>query len=149
MPRNAPPAKPQPAPAQPTPAAAFRRSGLYILPGSGHVVRLRWPGVYALAAAGTLPNPLLDALAGNTVSSDPEQRRVNFRRNAEAYLVAAELCLVEPRLVRDRAPDYDAGEIGPDDLGIEDLDFIFFSYLRRGPASDAAIPFRLSDAADA
>lgn len=138
------------APLAPTPAAAFRRGGLYQLPHSGHVVRLRFPGLYALAMRGDVPNGLSNAVlrlvsgaSAEESTEDAAARRIAaYRENARAFLEVAALCLEEPRLILDEAPNYERGEIGPRDLPEQDLLWIFLDFVQGGPAGETVAPFR-------
>lgn len=131
-----------------TPAAQFRRGGLYRLPGSGHVVRLRFAGLYALVVGGDVPNPLRAEVTrlltvGSAGDPSPEARQEVTRRNVQTFVELAARCLVEPRLVLDRAPDYDAGEIGADDLHDRDYDWLYFDFLQKGVDADDVARFRV------
>lgn len=143
---------PEAAPPTPSPASAFRRGGVYRLPHTGLAVELRWPGLFALALAGEIPNPLAAAVlrivSGATgkeaePASDEDQIAL-YRRNARSFLAVAARCLVRPRLVLDREPDYERDEIGPGDLHENDVQWIFFQFVQEGPASPGVAPFRLS-----
>lgn len=118
--------------AAPTPARAWSQAQLYRLPGCGHVARLRRPSPTALIArAGDMPNPvlsrdLLATLASDEVPSDLDEQIAAFRRNARVYVEIAALAFVEPQLVLDREPDYEAGEIAPEDL--TDVDYVWLYY---------------------
>ncbi|HMQ30009.1 MAG TPA: hypothetical protein PKD53_04740 [Chloroflexaceae bacterium] len=153
-PRPAPQPAPAPEPASPpalTPASAFRRAGIYELPHSGHVVELRWPGLYALALTGEIPNPLAQdvlrlvsgAAAGEAGEQPSEEEQVaRYRKDARSFLAVAARCLVHPRLVLDREPDADRDEIGPDDLHELDVLWIYGQFVQRGPTSEYVAPFR-------
>lgn len=139
----------------PTPATEWRKQStdgeLYRLPGSGHVARLRRPSLMALATRpGVIPNPLGDAVLrflATTPDAKTDAQQIDaYRTNARAFEEIAALCLVEPHLILDRTPNYDAGEIGTDDLSDRDYSFIVFT-LTQGAASDVA-PFRLAPALD-
>lgn len=148
----APPPAPEPAsPPALTPASAFRRAGIYELPHSGHVVELRWPGLYALALTGEIPNPLAQdvlrlvsgAAAGEADAQPSEEEQVaRYRKDARSFLAVAARCLVHPRLVLDREPDAARDEIGPDDLHELDVLWIYGQFVQRGPTSDYVAPFR-------
>lgn len=138
-------------PAKPTSATDARqwRRGrqvgeLYELPGCGHVARLIRPSLTALAAAtGGVPNPLSEKviqLAMGRRAPNDEQALEHYRRNCRAYLEAAALCFVEPRLVLDREPG--EGEIGPDDLSDMDYTWIYHSFITGGEQEVA--PFRIA-----
>lgn len=142
---------PEAAPPAPSPASAFRRAGIYELPHSGLAVELRWPGLYALALTSEIPNPLaadvLRIVSGATgkeatPQSDEEQIAL-YRKNARSFLAIAQRCLVRPRLVLDREPDYERDEIGPGDLHENDIQWIFFQFVGEGPNAPGVAPFRL------
>jgi hypothetical protein len=133
-----------------TPASAWRRQAqegeLYTLPGSGNVARLRRPSLMALlSGAGHVPNPLSDAvLRFMAVADDAKteaQKLEAYQRNVRVFVEIAKLCMVEPRLAIGRPPDYDAGEIAPDDLHDRDLLFIYYDVCQ-GPAR-ALTEFRI------
>lgn len=147
------PVAPPPAPAVPTPAAEFRRGGVWELPHSGNLVELRWPGLYALALQGEIPNPLAGAVlrlvsgAAATTGDEPESEDdqvASYRKDAKSFLGVAARCLVHPRLILDREPDYERDEIGPQDLHELDVLWIYAQFVQRGPASEHVAPFRRS-----
>lgn len=135
----------------PTPANEWSRTaeGLYRLPGSGNVARLRRVSLIALASAGAIPNPLSQDVLRYLARQDPQGRIVSeetqvaeYRRNAKAFMQIAQRVLVEPRLwlpaetasrgkgeSAPAGPDYAAGEIGPEDLADNDYTWIFFSFV--------------------
>jgi len=136
----------------PTAARAWKRQTrdgeLYRLPGSGHVARLRRPSLMALAArAGDIPNPLADEVikllaggAGSAMTETDETKRMQlFREHARAMVEVARLSFVEPRIAD--TPDYEAGEIAPEDLHDRDIMFCYFE-LAQGEAA-ALADFRL------
>lgn len=126
-----------PAPAA-TPARAWGQAQLYRLPGCGHVARLRRPSPTALIArAGDLPNPvlsraLLSLLATNDETSTEAEQIAAYQRNARSYVEIAALAFVEPRLILDREPDYEVGEIAPEDLTDVDYVWIYYSLCQGG-----------------
>lgn len=135
-----------------TPAAEWGRKAqqgeLYRLPGSGHTVRLRRPGLTALAAeVGHIPNPLArEVVKLMSAASKPEteaDRLEAYLQSARAYVAVAELCFVEPRVVSDRVPDYAAGEIAPADIPSQDLVWLYWTFLESDAAMSA--PFRVKD----
>lgn len=124
-----------------TPATLWRRAAkdgeLYTLPGSGFVVRLRRPSLYALAARGVDAAPMtrevmrLLALAERPQTED--ERIAAFLANAAGYVEVARLAFVEPRIAAEgQAPNYDAGEIDAADLSDRDLVWIFYDFLEGG-----------------
>jgi hypothetical protein len=142
-----------PAPKQPaaiTPASTWAKRGqaLYELPGSGNIAELRRPSLIALAAAGAVPNPLSQDVLRYLAQRDngklisPEQQIAEYKRNAKAFIEIAARCFVQPRLITDRQPDYEAGEIGPEDLADSDYTFLFFQYVTEGELASAR--FRVS-----
>lgn len=139
MARTAPNPAPAEPTAQPTPAAQWSQGTLYRLPGSGHVARIRQPGLMALVAKGQIPNPIAaDVTRLLALTEEPktdEERLELFERNSRAMVEVAALALVEPRLILDRAPSYERGEIGPADLSDIDLMFIYFNVVE-GRADD-------------
>lgn len=125
------------APKTVTPASAWKRQSqdgeLYLLPGSGNIARLRRPSLTAMAVeAGHLPNPLaaeiMDLLTQRSdplAQPTPEEQIESFKQNGRAFIKIAQLCFVDPPLVLDRAPNYEAGEIGPGD--VPDADYIWIA----------------------
>lgn len=133
-----------------TSAATWRRQAregeLYRLPGSGNVVRLRRPGLTALAAnVGHIPNPLarevlrLMSAAGEPQTED--DRIESFQKSARAYVEVAALCFVEPRIVLDGEPNYEAGEIAASDVPDQDLVWLYWQFLEAD--ADRSAPFRV------
>lgn len=145
----------QPAPETVTSASAWRAAAqegeLYRLPGSGHIARLRRVSFYALALAGAKVNPLAESILkrmrgkAENEKDSPSRRAAALAESAEAMHAAAALVFVEPRVVIDRAPDYDAGEIAASDLHDTDLSWIYFDFCQGG--ADAVKPFRVSASA--
>lgn len=140
MSRKAPP-KPQP-----TPASAWG-AALYQLP-SGRVARLRRPALSALIARGNLPNPIaaklhrfLSDAASERGTSDAEKLD-RYRANIDVLIEIAALAMVEPRLVLDREPQQEAGEIGALDMLDQDVIWIYYG-LTLG-TEDEVSPFRLA-----
>jgi hypothetical protein len=130
-----------------TPARAWAAGTLVQLPGSGHAARLRKPSLRALLHAGKVPSSLVDSvyrLVQGLIAAPeqpPEQQRQKFMEDSAAFVYVASQCFVEPRLVTDKAPDYDKGEIGPDDLS--DLDYIWIFYTWTEGSAEQEAPFRL------
>ena len=62
-----------------------------------------------------------------------------YQKNCRAYLEAAALCFIEPRLILDREPK--EGEIGPGDLTDFDYSWLYYSWIQ-GVDEDIA-PFRI------
>lgn len=131
-----------------TPAAAWRAGELIQLPGSGYTARLRKPSLRALLHAGKVPSALVDSVYRlvqgliATPEQTPEQQREKFFADSAAFVYVASQCFVEPRLVIDRPPDYEQGEIGPDDVSDLDLIWLFYTWTEADHA--AAAPFRLA-----
>jgi hypothetical protein len=139
------------APLAASPAAAFRRRStegeLYELPGCGLVARLARPGLMGLVGAGATANPVLSPELLRMMSLDKtpasdEERLEKFERDVRAYREVAARCFVEPRLVLDREPNYDAGEIGPADIADRDYVWLYWTFSQGGDAQVAA--FRLA-----
>lgn len=143
---------PIPAPTTTAPAAAsaFRARSetgeVYDFPGCGLPAQLRRPSLMELSVRGAAPNPLanevMSLIAADEGPADlsHEERISRYQRNARAYIEVAKLCMVSPRLVTERAPDYDAGEIGPGDIA--DLDYIWLWHSFVGGAASEVQPFR-------
>jgi hypothetical protein len=139
-----------PEPITPTAAAQFRRAGVYRLPSSGNVVQLRWPGLRALALTGVeQPNPITVALRRvladvDAATKQPDEAAIieQWRNSSLAFLANAERCLAKPRLVLERAPDYEADEIGPGDLSESDIIWLWI-WAQEGPTDARIAPFRL------
>lgn len=119
---------------------------------SGPTVRLRRASVLALASQHA-PNPFLRPVltfyadvAQNLADIDQMEPPERLKAHAEIYLGVAYADLVEPRLVLDREPDYDAGEIGAHDLTREDLEFIYDWHEKRLMDALAAIDAQIEDA---
>lgn len=124
------------------------RGDLYLLPGSGLIARLRHPPLTAMAAkVGMIPNPLAEEvlrfLSIDTLAEDDAAKIARFQRNSRVFIEIASLAFVEPRLVLDRPPDYEQGEIGPLDLADADYTWVYFE-LVGGKAADLA-PFRVAE----
>ncbi len=137
-------------PASVTAARDWRKSSqqgeLYTLPGCGNVARLRRPSLMAMAAKGTVPNALsndvMKLLAVVEENPTADRQIQIYGEQAQAFKEIAALSLVEPRLVLDREPDYDKGEITADDL--TDQDYVFIWRFVQGRHEDFN-PFRVSD----
>lgn len=121
------------APLQASPASAFRArhsAGQLVELPSGLVARLRMaPIVATVARLGYVPNPLSEDVLRELVVPPPAdeseaQQVAGYQRYQKTQVELAALKLVEPRLVLDRAPDYDAGEIGVCDLSDQDIRFV-------------------------
>ena len=99
---------------------------------SGPIVLVKRASVVALALT-HLPNPLIESVLehyANTSADDVAAQMLlepveRLKQNAKAYVDVARITLVKPTLVVDRAPDYDADEIGPGDLMSEDYAFLY------------------------
>lgn len=125
-----------PAKAEITPASVWRRVArdgeLYRLPGSGNVVRLRRPGLTALAAnVGHIPNPLsrevLRLMSAAETPTSEDAKIEAFQRSARAYVEVAALCFVEPRIALEGEPG--EGEISPADVPDQDLVWCYWTFL--------------------
>jgi len=149
--RTAPELVPAPeTPTAPAAAAAFRRVSkdgeLYLLPGCGLPAKLRRIGLIGLVAAGATGNPALSPelvrMMALTERPPTEAERIaDFEQNARAYREVAARTFVKPRMVLDRAPDYEADEIGPDDITDQDYVWIYWTLTQGGAAQ--AESFRL------
>lgn len=131
-------------PAGVSPASAWRRMAqegeLYRLPGSGLVMRLKRPGLTALARkVGHIPNPLsrevLRLMSAAEKPAGEDAAVESFQRSAQAYGEAFALCAVEPKVILDREPNYEAGEISINDVPDQDLVWVYWTFLE----GDAAI----------
>ena len=127
-----------------TPARAWKRQPptyLRTLP-SGNTALLRRVTLVEIATSGHLPEPL-SALIGEVIEatlarqdvSSPEWAEKWKARTADLDLATMQkliddvtpLLFVEPRIVTDREPDYDAGEIALDDVSLDDRSDAFVS----------------------
>lgn len=132
-----------------TTAAEIRelRKGVpYMLPGSGHVVRLKKTSLLALAAAtgnvpNTLPEELLrwEAVRAATDAQSEDQQIATYKENALALIQAAAVVMIEPRLAVGRPAQDD--EIEPEDLAQRDLMWIMYTFILG--TVDAVRPFRI------
>jgi hypothetical protein len=100
-----------------------------VLP-SGASIRIRRPSLFALSRSGHVPNPLaVEVIKWFAIdapdSASPEDVTKQYRENAAAYVGVAQASVTEPRIVTDKAPDYDKGEIAPEDLSTADLIWIY------------------------
>lgn len=146
-------AAPEPAPEaekKPSSAADFKRVAkdgvVYVLPGCGLAAKLRRPGLIGLVGAGATGNPALspELLRMMTLTERPpteEERIADFERNAKAYREVAARAFVEPKMVLDAAPNYERGEIGPDDITDQDYVWIYWTLAQGGAAQ--VEPFRV------
>lgn len=147
----APPPAADDAPLAPTSAHEWRQrtaGELYRLPGSGGIARLRRLSLVTLAAAGAVPNPLVEEILRLGVITAPDSAKASeadqmafYRRNQKAFIEVARRCLVSPVLITDREPDPDRNEIGPDDLAERDYTWLFYGFVN---GLDAQLePFRV------
>lgn len=138
------------APAEPatiTPATTWGKPARYRLP-SGHVALLKRVSLIALAGAGSIPNPLATDALRLLAVDDPDPSKLTeaqqikaYQRNAAAFVHVAQRVLVEPKLITDREPDYEAGEIGPGDLADQDYTWIYYRLV--GGRDDDVATFRV------
>jgi hypothetical protein len=115
----------------PTPARAWGAVHTYQLP-SGNVARLKRPAVLALAAKGHNPVSqavMLELYDRKAQPATDVEKLAQITANSQKYLEVLALAFVEPKLVIDRDPDYDAGEIGPHDLDDGDLLWIYWTFI--------------------
>lgn len=115
---------------------------------SGAMVRIRRPSILALARTGNIPNPLAVAVIRHLVVDEAEtitadQQVKSYQDNAMVYASIAAVSLTEPRIILDRIPDYDSGEIAPEDLSTTDLIYIY-NYVM-GVVIDETANFRADD----
>lgn len=111
---------------------------------SGIVVKLTMPNMYAiLATVGTIPNPMIAAVLdllvkdnafSTTLAGGEAAPYVNKVEEIRGMYAITALCLVEPVLVLDRAPDEAAGEIGPQHLNFQDVESVYWGFFRGRPA---------------
>lgn len=122
-----------------TPTMQWRKQskeGLeYRLPGSGNVVKLVRPGLQGMVTrAGHVPNPLSREVRQflakmgelRTDEIDDESRDKLLLEHADAKVQLAKMCLIFPQLITDGEPNYEAGQIAPED--IPDFDYNWFVY---------------------
>lgn len=141
---------------QTTPASIWKQQSpagegdVYTLPGSGHIARLVRPSLMALAVkAGQVPNTLSDAVIKFLIASDSdlhktdEEKIASYRQNVRAYFEVAALCMVSPRLVLDRDPNYDADEVGPEAMHDRDIIWLYYDFTQGSSA--ARLAFRAPD----
>lgn len=132
-----------------TAASAWRKATiegeLIRLPGCGHVARLVRPPMSKLVLTSNgVPNPLSrnvqKLISGTPPPKDEQTRWENYQANMRGMQEVAALCMVEPRLRLDGAPE--DGEIGADDL--TDLDYTFILYTWVEGAAESVAPFRVA-----
>jgi hypothetical protein len=84
-----------------------------------------------MARAGNVPNPIAMEVVKWFAVDSPEkelndqEKIAQYRENANVYVNIAAASVVTPKIVTDKAPDYDAGEIAPEDLSTADLIWIY------------------------
>lgn len=121
------------------------------LPGSGEPALLKRPSLMAMAAnAGHVPNPLsAEVIRFLAENGDPlrnyskDERAAIYKKNSRAFVEIAKLTFLDPKIVEDREPDYDAGEIAPTDIGDFDYSWLIFNFVE-GDASKL-VPFLIAD----
>lgn len=126
--------------AQPTPAREWGKAHLYTLP-SGNVARLKRPAVLALASNGHNPvsaKVMLEIYSTKEQPKTDEEKLAQIKTNSQRYLEVLALTFIEPKLVIDREPDYDAGEIGPGDLSDTDLLWVYWTFVEGDAKATAA-----------
>jgi hypothetical protein len=98
---------------------------------SGATIRIKRPSLFALARSGHVPNPLAMEVVKWFAVTSPEKERTDaekiadYRENAVVYVNIAAASVTTPKIVTDRTPNYDAGEIAPEDLSSADLIAIY------------------------
>lgn len=122
----------------PTPADAPPYAELTLV--SGHTVRLRRPELYAmLATVGSTPSQImidvLNLLEQDGVVLDllpPEQKFLRIRNKFRGMYALAAALIEWPRLVlAPETPDRAAGEIGEEDISLDEVEWIYYSYFRQ------------------
>lgn len=106
----------------------------HTLPGTGRVVKLQMPDLYAIVGVNGLPDlalaPVLRFLRNGALkkASGP---MAEFEADVEwlrGVLGIAQLCLVEPRLYRSEAEARAKGGIGPRDLSLKDFEYVYYDF---------------------
>jgi hypothetical protein len=124
---------------KPTPAREWGKAQAYQLP-SGNIARLKRPAVLALARNGHNPVSnavLLELYDRKDQPKTPDEKLEQIKANSQKYLEVLALTFVEPRLVIDREPNYDNGEIGPQDVDDGDLLWIYWVFIEGTAAAFA------------
>lgn len=129
---------------------AFTRTQL--LPGSDIQAELQMPSLYHLILqASGVPDPRLAAVLKLLDGENPfkpltdKERGAQLAANARGLYEVAALCMVQPKLILDRAPT-GADEIGPADLPFGDLEVVYYNFFRNPRrAESAAEPADQSD----
>ena len=104
---------------------------------SGVSIRVARPSLFALARSGHIPNPLAAevikyfAISDDQPPKDEADHIRQYQENAAAYVNIAAATVTEPKIVTALAPDYDAGEIAPEDLSTADL-IAIYNYVVNG-----------------
>lgn len=130
-----------------TPAAAPPYAELALV--TGITVRLRKPTLYAmLATVGSVPNQLMiDVL--NMLDQDgvdleklkPEGKFLYIRNRLRGMYALAAALIELPRLVLEpETPDREAGEIGEEDISLDEVEWIYYSYFRRRRFTPSGLP---------
>lgn len=106
---------------------------------TGITVRLRKPELYAmLATVGSVPSQLmidvLNLLEQDGVVIDllpPEQKFLRIRNKIRGMYALAAALIESPRLVlAPDVPDRAAGEIGEEDVSLDEVEWIYYSFFR-------------------
>lgn len=109
----------------------------YRLPGSGATVKLVRPSLTAMVAQqAKAPNRIsqrvvqfMSKIGDDDILRKPDQIEKSYRENTLVFIELAKICLMEPVLVTDRDPDYEAGEIAPTDIPNLDYAWIAYSFI--------------------
>jgi hypothetical protein len=119
---------------------------------SGRVVRLRKPELYAmLATVGSTPSQImidvLNLLEQDGVVLDvlpPAEKFLRIRNKFRGMYALAAALIEWPRLVlAPETPDREAGEIGEEDISLDEVEWIYYSYFRQRrftPSGQAPAP---------
>jgi hypothetical protein len=125
---------------KPTPAKEWGKVHAYLLP-SGNIARLKRPSVLALASNGHNPVSMAVMLELYSKKDQPQtddEKLVQIKATSRKYLEVLALTFVEPKLVIDKEPNYDNGEIGPADLDDGDLMWVYWTFIEGVAAQFAA-----------
>jgi hypothetical protein len=116
---------------------------------SGRTVRLRRPTLYAmLATVGSVPSQLmidvLNLLEQDGVILDlllPAEKFLRIRNKFRGMYALAAALIESPRLVLDpETPNREAGEIGEEDISLNEVEWIYYSFFRTRRFMPGGIP---------